>query len=109
MAKFEITWLEDRSDEAVLEEIRRVAALEPDRRLTRGKFDSLSRIKSAAVTKRFGSWREATRRAELTDVLPVYSDAGIIEDLKRVSDSSQNEPFTIAFYSDHGQYSGSCI
>jgi hypothetical protein len=34
MAKFEITWLEDRSDEAVLEEIRRVAALEPGHRLT---------------------------------------------------------------------------
>jgi hypothetical protein len=38
MAKFEITWLEDRSDEAVLAEIRRVAALTPDRRLTSDKI-----------------------------------------------------------------------
>jgi len=109
MAKFEITWLEDRSDDAVLAEIRRVAVLVSDRRLTQRGFDSHSRIKSNAVRERFGSWSEATRRAGLTDALPVYSDAAIIEDLKRVSDSSQNKPFTIAFYSKRGHYSGSYI
>ena len=109
MAKFEITWLEDRSDEAVLAEIQRVAALMPDRRLTKRAFNSQSKIKSSAVERRFGSWSEATRRAGLNDALPVYSDAAIIEDLKRVSDSSPSEPFTIAFYSDFGKYSGSCI
>ena len=86
MAKFEITWLEDRSDEAVLAEIRRVAALIPDRRLTVDRFDSLSRIKSTAVRERFGSWSEATRRAGLAQALPDYSDAAIIEDLRRVSE-----------------------
>ena len=109
MAKFEITWLEDRSDEAVLAEIRRVSALVPDRRLTADKFDSLSRIKSNAVRERFGSWSEATRRAGLTDALPDYSDAAIIDDLRRVSDSSPNEPFTSALYSAQGQYSPSCV
>ncbi len=109
MAKFEITWLEDRSDEAVLEEIRRVAALEPDRRLTSHGFDSHSRIKSNAVAKRFGSWSEATRRAGLAHALPDYSDAAIIEDLKRVSESLPNGPFTRAFYSTQGQYSCSCV
>jgi hypothetical protein len=110
MAKFEITWLEDRSDEAVLEEIRRVAALEPGRRrLTVDRFDSVARIKSTAVRDRFGSWSAATRRAGITGALPVYSDAAIIEDLKRVSESAQDEPFTITYYSEHGQYSGSRI
>src|ERR1700747_167263 len=109
MPKFEITWLEDRSDAAVLEEIRRVAALDPDRRLTVGRFNSLGRIKSTAVRERFGSWSEATRRAGLADALPVYSDAAIIEDLKRVSESSSNGPFTIAFYSERGKYSDDYI
>ncbi len=109
MAKFEITWLEDRSDDAVLEELRRVAALVPDHRLTADKFNSLSRIKSTAVRERFGSWSEATRRAGLAQALPDYADAAIIEDLRRVSESSPNEPFTTAFYSKRGQYSGSCI
>ena len=57
MAKFEINWLEDRSDEGVLAEIRRVAALTLEgRRLTKRTFNSLSRIKAGAVEKRFGSW-----------------------------------------------------
>jgi len=109
MAKFEITWLDDRSDEAVLKEIRRVAALEPGRRLTVDRFDSVARIKSTAVRARFGSWSEATRRAGLSDALPIYSDAAVIEDMKRVSAASQNEPFTLAFYSKQGKYSGSYI
>jgi hypothetical protein len=109
MAKFEITWLEDKSDEAVLAEIRRVAAVVPHRRLTVDKFDSLSRIKSTAVRERFGSWSEATRRAGLTHALPDYSDAAIIEDLRRVSESFPNEPFTSAFYSAQGRYSPSCV
>jgi hypothetical protein len=110
MARFEITWLEDRSDEAVLAEIRRVAARVPDCRLTKDKFDSLSTgIKSEAVRKRFGSWGEAARRAGLAHTLPDYSDAAIIGDLKRVSEAYPNEPFTIEFYSTQGRYSPSCI
>jgi 5-methylcytosine-specific restriction endonuclease McrA len=109
MAKFEITWLEDRSDEAVLAEIRRVAGLMPGRRLTVDKFDPLSKIKSTTVRERFGSWSAATRRAGLTDALPDYSDAAIIEDLRRVSDSCPNEPFTMACYLSQGRYSPSCV
>lgn len=109
MAKFEITWLEDRSDEAVLEEIRRVAALEPDRRLTVDRFNSVARIKSTAVRDRFGSWSEATRRAGLNDALPDYSDAAIVDDLRRVSELSPNERFTSTFYSTRGRYSRECI
>lgn len=109
MARFEITWLEDRSDEAVLVEIRRVATLVSDRRLTADKFDSLSRIKSTAVRERFGSWSEATRRAGLARALPDYSDAAIIADLRRVSESSLNEPLTSEFYSRQGRYSLLCV
>ncbi|MGO9097511.1 MAG: homing endonuclease associated repeat-containing protein [Bryobacteraceae bacterium] len=110
MAKFEIPWPEDRSDEALLAEIRRVAALLPDRRLTANDFDSSSRyIKSCAVGRRFGSWSEATRRARVDHALPDYSDAAITEDLRRVSESSPNEPFTSEFYSTHGRYSPTCV
>jgi len=109
MAKFEITWLEDSSDEAVLEEIRRIAALEPQRRLTAPVFDSHSKISSSAVGRRFGSWSEATRRAGLDEALPDYSDAAIVEDLRRVSELSPNDRFTSAFYSTQGRYSRSCI
>ena len=109
MAKFEITWLEDRSDESVLEEIRRVASLTPDLRLTKRVFDSHAKIKSSAVERRFGSWAEATRRAGLSDALPIYTEDAILSDIQRVSALSRDEPFTIAVYSNHGQYSGSHI
>jgi hypothetical protein len=109
VAKFEINWLEDRSDEAVLAEIRRVAALMPDRRLTKDAFNSQSKIKSSAVEKRFGSWSEATRKAGLEYALPDYSDAAIVDDLRRVSGSLPNEQFTSALYSTHGRYSPSCV
>lgn len=109
MAEFEINWLEDRTDEGVIAELRRVAALMPDRRLTKDAFDSQSRISVSAVERRFGSWSEATRRAGLTAALPVYSDDAILEDLRRVSQSSANEPFTMSFYSTRGLYSPSCV
>jgi hypothetical protein len=109
MAKFKITWLEDRSDEAVLAEIRRVAALGPGRRLTKDAFDSQSKIKSSAVEKRFGSWSRATRKAGLIDALPEYSNNAILEDLRRVSESCPSEPFTIALYSAQGRYSPSAV
>ena len=110
MTKFEITWLEDRSDEAVLDEIRRVAALEPDRRLTVDKrFDAVARIKSTAVRDRFRSWSEATRRAGLSNALPIYSRGAIVEDLQRVSALSQHQPFTIDVYLRNGRYSASHV
>jgi HNH endonuclease/Homing endonuclease associated repeat len=109
MPKFEVTWLEDRSDEGVLDEIKRVADLLQVGRLTKRLFNSQSKIKSSAVEQRFGSWSEATRRAGLTDALPDYSNDSIIEDLTRVSKAFPNEPLTSLFYSAHGRYSRSLI
>jgi len=102
MAKFEITWLEDTSDEALLSELRRVAALMPNQSVTTDAFDSHSRISASAVIRRFGTWSEAKRRAGLADAAPVYTDAAIIEDLQRVARSSPREPFTQEFYLTHG-------
>jgi hypothetical protein len=109
MAKFEITWLEDLSDESVLEEIRRVAALVPDIRLTKRMFDSKARIKSMAVAQRFGSWSEAVRRAGLSDALPIYTDDAIVSDIRRVFALSDEDGFTLEAYKAHGQYSVSVI
>jgi hypothetical protein len=108
MSKFEITWLEDTSDEALLDEIRRVATLIPNQRLTTDAFNSLSRISASAVIRRFGSWSEAKRRANLADALPVYTDVAILDDLRRVAEMFPDEPFTQKFYLMHGgQYSRS--
>ncbi len=107
--KFETNWLEDCSNEGVLAEIRRVAALTPGVRLTRHVFNLHARIKISAVERRFGSWAEATRKAGLFDALPIYTEDAILSDIRRVSALSQDERFTIAEYSKHGQYSSSKI
>jgi 5-methylcytosine-specific restriction endonuclease McrA len=109
MTKFEITWLEDRSDESVLEEIRRVASLMPGLRLTVRAFNSRAKVKSGTVVQRFGSWSEATRRAGLSDALPIYGKDAVVGDIQRVSALCHDEPFTIALYSKHGRYSSSLI
>jgi len=110
MTKFEITWLEDRSDEAVLAEIRRVAKLIPNQRLTKIAFNAHSKISASAVEVRFGSWGDATRKAGLIDALPDYSsDTAIIEDMRRVAESFPNDSFTQTLYSTNGKYSCSFL
>ena len=108
--RFEIDWLEDRSDEGLLAELRRVANLTPDRPLTRDRFEREARISSSAIERRFGSWNEAKRRAGLPDAPPDYSDESILADLVRVSASNPHTSFSYAFYSKHGgRYSTSLV
>lgn len=101
MARFEINFLVDRSDEAVLEELRRIAAFVPaGKHLTLSAYDSLSpRISSSAIRNRFGGWREALEKAGLTfryggpltisekmriQTSKGLSDEDLISELKRV-------------------------
>jgi len=100
--RFEISWLEDRSDDGLLAELRRVASLMPDRPLTADAFNAHARIGASAVERRFGSWSAAKKRAGLVDDRPDYSDDAICADLKRVSASDLEGSFTHQFYSAHG-------
>jgi 5-methylcytosine-specific restriction endonuclease McrA len=109
VTKFETTWLEDKSDEALLEEIRRVSALLSDQPMTKKSFNPLAKVSSSFIENRFGSWSEAIRRAGIANALPLYTDDAIIADLKRVSELLLNEPLTYERYSDYGRYSKSTM
>jgi hypothetical protein len=63
---FELKTLTDYSDETLLAEMRRVVSEFKGTRLTRQEFNSLSRVHSSTLTKRFGSWTEALDRAEIS-------------------------------------------
>jgi hypothetical protein len=66
MPRFEINFLDDYTDESLLEEIRRVAGQHPGSSLSTKAFDRLSgRVSASTIKKRFGGWREALRRAGL--------------------------------------------
>lgn len=94
--------MDDTSDDALLNELRRVAALNPHARLDIKTFDAHARISSSAIGRRFGTWSEAVRRAGLPNARPEYSDSAILDNLKRVSAAFPNDPFTAEFYMNHG-------
>jgi hypothetical protein len=102
MGKFQITWLEDYSDQALIDEIKRVASLVPDRRLDIETFNSLSKVSSSAIGRRFGTWTEAARKAGLPNALPDYSTDSILDDLRRIAGCHPDAPFTNDFYATHG-------
>lgn len=55
---FELTTLEEYSDEALLNELRRVADELKGERLTHEKFNKLGRVHSTTLRYRFGSWKK---------------------------------------------------
>jgi len=69
MNKFELTTLEDYSDEALLDELRRVAAELGGKRLTHDNFNQLARVHSSTIRNRFGSWKNALDRAGINEII----------------------------------------
>lgn len=68
---FELKTLTDYSDESMLTEMRRVVSEFKGKRLTRQEFDSLSRVHSTTLSRRFGSWTDALDKAGIsTDIAP---------------------------------------
>src|ERR1019366_7217541 len=67
MPRFEIDFLSEYTDEALLGEIRRVAALLPvGEPLTTTAYERHSpKVSHSTIHKRFGGWKEALERAGL--------------------------------------------
>jgi hypothetical protein len=65
--KFELTTLDEYSDESLLDELRRVAGSLQGQRLTRERFDSLGRVHSSTLHNRFGSWAAALDKAGISE------------------------------------------
>jgi hypothetical protein len=61
--RYELDFLLDRSDEALLDEVRRVAALVPGPFLFIEDFHRLSKISVSTLRTRFGGWKQALERA----------------------------------------------
>ena len=66
MAQFEISFLAEYTDEALLGELRRVSAVLGERPLTQVAFNSTSRrVHPQTLVRRFGSWRKTLAEAGL--------------------------------------------
>lgn len=66
---FELTTLEDYSDEALLNELRRVAAELKGERLTKKSYVQFARTHSSTIEKRFGTWRNALDLAKISETI----------------------------------------
>lgn len=100
MAKFEINFLTEYTNEALLKEIRRVAGLLPDdSKLTQATYQGLSpRVSASVIRRRFGGWKEALEHAGLGQLYVGktvstkmrskpgrgLSDADLLAEMKRV-------------------------
>ncbi|HWZ48783.1 MAG TPA: HNH endonuclease [Herbaspirillum sp.] len=64
---FELDRLAEYSDDAILDELRRVADIAPNGPLTTRLFQRHSRVSFGTVTRRFGSWDKALMAAGLSE------------------------------------------
>ncbi|MFZ5994367.1 MAG: homing endonuclease associated repeat-containing protein [Thermodesulfobacteriota bacterium] len=115
--RFEQNFLENHSEEALLQELKRVADLHPARMLTKALFDANARCSSSAIQRRFGSWKEALNRAGIADrykgppecPLADNSDEAILQELKRVAGLLPEGLLTPKFFNTHGHCSSSYV
>ena len=73
--RFELRRLREYSDEAVLSEIRRVATLVGEPRLTRAAFQEVSRVGMSTICRRFGTWANALQAASLAHLAQASAPA----------------------------------
>ena len=97
--KYELRTLDEYSGEAILTELRRVADGLNGQRLTRELFDSVARVHSSTVGRRFGSWGGALDRAEISaEIAPRYrvlSRQDVIQALQKFAAEYPNSPVTL--------------
>jgi hypothetical protein len=116
MARYEIDFLVEHTEEALLAEIRRVASQFSGSYLTGHAFEQLSgRISLSAIRHRFGGWKKALEKAGLSQLYsgqPVsdrmrsqlarqLSDDDLIADMRRVHDLMGRGYLTIADLNRH--------
>jgi len=108
MPTFELSGLPNYSDDAIIAEMKRVAALIPNSSITARDFDQLSKVHSSGIRRRFGGWRKALIKAGLEDRYSGsvvtekmklncgkrHTNEQILSELKRVAAELKNSTFT---------------
>lgn len=96
---YEMNTLVEYSDEAILSELRRVVRTLNGRQLTRKLFDSLSRVHSSTITRRFGSWTVALDKAEIGEEIAPrnrrLSRKDIVQALREFAIQNPGQPATM--------------
>ena len=96
MPRFELKRLSSYGDESLINELKRVAGLIPEGKLTTRQFDNHSKVHSSTLFRRFGSWRNALAAAGLSnrfdDSTRAFSDEECFENLLAVWTALGRQP-----------------
>jgi len=107
---FELNRLMSYNDDALVAELRRVAALIESPAMTKAAFDQLARASSDWICQRFGGWEEALSRANLSDRYsggaraprkPTYSENELLAELRRISKKLEGQPVTTETFNQY--------
>lgn len=118
MSRFELKTLTEYSDGAILEELRRVAALNPKGPLTQTVYRKLRpKVSLYTVRRRFGEWKEALDRAGLghrycghplsekmrSQPAKKMNDDDLIAEMRRVQSLTRSDALTVAEFNHHSR------
>jgi hypothetical protein len=97
--KFELQTLEEYSDDAILAELPRVAGTLSGQRLTVERFNTMARVHSSTVQKRFGSWRSALDRAGIDEAIAprpkVLTKAQVLAAIQAIAEEQPASDITL--------------
>jgi len=120
MGMFKQDFLTEYSNEALIQEIQRVAGLVTGGPLTRKEFDKLARVSASTICKRFGGWREsldvagvAERYSGILVTCKMRRQSGkgispeeIVDEIRRVASLMNNKPLSSQ---DFNRLSSICV
>lgn len=120
MPTFELNRLISYDDEALLAELRRVAALVDSPHLVASAFDKHSKAHSSGIRRRFGGWQQALERAGLGDrysgaprarriVGRTFTDEQLLAELRAVSAKTGGKPVTVEVFNQHADMSAETV
>lgn len=115
MTIFELNRLISYDDDALLAELRRVAALIDSPYITQNAFNKLSKASASVIRRRFGGWQQALARAGLADRYSgavvskkmitragqTFSDEELLLELHQVSEKVAGKPITTELFNQH--------
>lgn len=96
--KYELTTLEEYTDEALLAELRRVADALKGQRMTIERFNSMARVHSTTLRYRFGSWTAALDKAGISEAIAprfrVLSREAVLQALREFAAENPGQSVT---------------
>jgi hypothetical protein len=111
--RFELRRLTDYCDEAILNEIRRVAESVPQPTLSRKEFRKRSRVSPTTIDRRFGGWEKALQAAGLARRFDSSNKAipreEVLAELGRVSKLLGAHAVSREQFNAHARFTDACV